>query len=527
MVGGIAPPATTEKEYSGRTTTAVVLACAVAATGGLIFGYDLGISGGVISMDDFLQKFFPIVVVKKKSAHENHYCKYDNQGLQAFTSSLYLAGLVSTLFASYITSRKGRRFTMIAGGLSFLTGSCLNAAAQNLGMLIIGRIMLGVGVGFSNQAVPLYLSEMAPAKLRGGLNVMFQLAVGYGVLSANLINYGTSKLKPWGWRLSLGLAAVPSSMLTFGSLLLSDTPNSLIERGYLKEGQDVLQKIRGVSEVNVEFSDLVEASRLANQVKHPFLNILERRNRPQFAMALFIPLFQQMTGINVITFYAPEFFQAIGFGSSSSLYSAVILGILPIIALKIMIWKVDKWGRRGPFIWGGFLMFICQMSIGSILGFKFTGTSELSKGWAVVTMILMCMYVVGFGCSWGPLGWLVPSEIFPLDIRSASQSINVSIQLFFTFAVAQVFLSMFCHMRYGIFFFFGGWVAIMTIFVYLFLPETKNVPIEQMVHVWQQHWYWKKFSMNNGDVSPDMDGERKVQVKCPYYESYKRVDEIP
>ncbi|KAJ7569624.1 hypothetical protein O6H91_01G086500 [Diphasiastrum complanatum] len=368
---------------------------------------------------------------------------------------------------------------------------------------------------------------MAPAKLRGGLNVMFQLAVGYGVLSANLINYGTSKLKPWGWRLSLGLAAVPSSMLTFGSLLLSDTPNSLIERGYLKEGQDVLQKIRGVSEVNVEFSDLVEASRLANQVKHPFLNILERRNRPQFAMALFIPLFQQMTGINVITFYAPEFFQAIGFGSSSSLYSAVILGILPIIALKIMIWKVDKWGRRGPFIWGGFLMFICQMSIGSILGFKFTGTSELSKGWAVVTMILMCMYVVGFGCSWGPLGWLVPSEIFPLDIRSASQSINVSIQLFFTFAVAQVFLSMFCHMRYGIFFFFGGWVAIMTIFVYLFLPETKNVPIEQMVHVWQQHWYWKKFSMNNGDVSPDMDGERKVQVKCPYYESYKRVDEIP
>ncbi|KAJ7569601.1 hypothetical protein O6H91_01G085600 [Diphasiastrum complanatum] len=448
-----------ERHYAGRTTTLVVVSCIVAAIGGFIFGYDLGISGGVVSMDDFLQKFFPTVYVNKHSPRHNHYCKYDNQGLQAFTSSLYMAGLISTLFISPITRRKGRRFSMFAGGVSYLIGATLNAAAQNLPMLIIGRIMLGVGVGVTNQAVPLYMSEMAPAKLRGGLNIMFQLALNYGVVSANSINYGTSKLKPWGWRLSLGLVALPASILTLSSFVLSETPNSLIERGYPKEGRAVLEKIRGVSEVDVEFKDLVEASRLSGQVKHPFLNILQRRYRPQFVMALLIPFFQQMTGINVLTFYAPEFFQTIGFGSSSSLYSAIVLKALSIVGLKILIWRVDKWGRRRPFIVGGAVMFTCQILIGCILGFKFTGTEELSKSWSIVTFVLMCIYAGGFGWSWGPLGWVIPSEIFPLEIRSA---------------------------------------------------ETTSVPIEQMVHVWEKHWFWKKFVKNKTELMAELMGDKDV-----------------
>ncbi|KAJ7569623.1 hypothetical protein O6H91_01G086400 [Diphasiastrum complanatum] len=492
----------TVKEYAGRTTATVVLSCAVAAIGGLIFGYDLGISGGVISMDGFLKEFFPAVYESKRSVGKNHYCKFQSQGLQVFTSSLYIAGLITTILVSPITRRKGRRFSMIVGGLAYLVGSILNAAAPNLTVLIIGRIILGVGVGITNQAVPLYMSEMAPAKLRGGLGIMFHLAVNYGVVSANSVNYGTSKIKPWGWRISLGLVAVPAVILTVGSLLLSDTPNSLIERGNMKEGRAVLQKIRGTSEVEVEFDDLVEASIVANQVKHPFISILQRRNRPQLVMAFLIPFFQQMSGTNAITFYAPALFQSIGFGSSSSLYAAIVLKLLAIISLKVLVWKVDKWGRRGPFIVGGIIMFICQISIGLIMGFKFSGTSQLSKGWAIVTFLLLCIYSGGFGCSWGPLGWLIPSEIFPLEVRTAGQSIYVSMQLFSTFVIAEVFLSMFCYLKYGTFLFFGGCVAIMTLFVYYFLPETKNVPIEQMVHVWKNHWFWKKF-VSTDDIDKD------------------------
>lgn len=125
---------------------------------------------------------------------------------------------------------------MLIAGISFLVGSIFNAAAQNLTMLIIGRILLGFGVGFANQSVPLYLSEMAPAHLRGGLNILFQLATTIGILVANCINYGTNKMHPNGWRLSLGLAAVPAVLLILGGIFCPETPNSLIERNKRDQG---------------------------------------------------------------------------------------------------------------------------------------------------------------------------------------------------------------------------------------------------------------------------------------------------
>ncbi|XP_024537347.1 sugar transport protein 7 [Selaginella moellendorffii] len=508
MAGGslLAPSlANRQINYKGRTTIPVLLACIAAASGGLIFGYDIGISGGVIAMDDFLIKFFPTVYVRKHAAHENNYCKYDNQGLQAFTSSLYLAALFASFGASYVTSNKGRRPTMLIGGLSFLVGAALNAAAENLAMLIIGRMMLGVGVGFGNQSVPVYLSEMAPPKLRGGLNIMFQQAVNFGILCANLINYGTANLQPWGWRLSLGLAAVPASLLTLAAIFLSDTPNSLIERGHLEQGKSVLQKIRGTPDVEAEFQDLVEASRVASTIKDPFLSIFRRKNRPQLTMAVLIPYFQQVTGINVITFYAPVLFQSIGFHSNASLYSAVITGLMLIIGTGISIFTVDKFGRRVLFLHGGILMFIGQVVTGLVLAFEFNGNEELSRGFAVVILVVTCVYVVSFAWSWGPLGWLVPSEVFALETRSAGQCITVAVNMLFTFAVAQSFLSMFCHFRFGIFLFFAGWVVVMTLFVHFFLPETKKVPIEEMQQEWSKHWYWRRFAQeqeNQDDSKP-------------------------
>lgn len=252
-----------------------------------MFGYDVGISGGVTSMDDFLEKFFHTVYLNKQKAKENAYCKYDNQGLQLFTSSLYLAGLIATFFASYTTRRFGRRPTMLIAGIFFLVGVTFNAAAQDLAMLIVGRLLLGCGVGFANQAVPLFLSEIAPTRIRGGLNILFQLNITIGILFANLVNYGTSKITPWGWRLSLGLAGIPAVLLTVGSIFLVETPNSLIERGHLEDGKHVLKKIRGTNNVDAEFNELVEASRIAATVKHPFRNLLKRG----IGLSLSLPFF--------------------------------------------------------------------------------------------------------------------------------------------------------------------------------------------------------------------------------------------
>ncbi|KAH9324764.1 hypothetical protein KI387_004942, partial [Taxus chinensis] len=201
--------------------------------------------------------------------------------------------------------------------------------------------------------VLVYLSEMAPARLRGGLNIGFQMFITIGILAGNLINYGTDKIiGGWGWRVSLALAAVPAGMMMIGVFGLPDTPNSLIERGHMEKGRAMLERIRGTGDVDAEYHDMVEANEISKTVKHPFRNILQRRYRPQLVMAIAIPLFQQFTGINAIMFYAPILFKTIGFGNDASLMSAVITGVVNVVTTAVSIVTVDRYGRRFLFIEG-------------------------------------------------------------------------------------------------------------------------------------------------------------------------------
>jgi MFS family permease len=214
------------------------------------------------------------------------------------------------------------------------------------------------------QSVPVYLSEMAPAKLRGALNIGFQMAITIGILAANLINYGTAQIKGgWGWRLSLGLAAVPAIMMTVGSLFLPDTPNSILERGHAEKAKQMLRKVRGTDNVDDEFQDLIDATEAAKKVAHPWRNILERRYRPQLVICILVPFFQQLTGINVIMFYAPVLFKTLGFGGNASLISAVITGVVNVLATVVSIFTVDKFGRRLLFLEGGIQMTLCQVCL--------------------------------------------------------------------------------------------------------------------------------------------------------------------
>ncbi|KAF3784686.1 hypothetical protein EJ110_NYTH29750 [Nymphaea thermarum] len=207
-------------------------------------------------------------------------------------------------------------------------------------------------------------------------------------------------------------------------------------------------------------------------------------------MAVAIPFFQQLTGINVIMFYAPLLFKTIGFGSNASLVSTVITGGVNVVATLVSIYSVDKYGRRFLFLVGGIKMFICQGSvcvlifflqviIGIILGHKFglSGKGTLSQ--SEVDLVV-------------PLGWLEPSEIFPLEICSTGQRFNVSVNLLFLIAITQAF---------GLFFFFDGWVLSMTSFIFFLLPEKKNIPIEEMTLVWRKHWFWKRILLaDDGEV---------------------------
>ncbi|XP_047180476.1 sugar transport protein 4-like, partial [Vigna umbellata] len=161
----------------------------------------------------------------------------------------------------------------------------------------------------------------------------------------------------------------------------------------------------------------------------------------------------------------------------------------------VSIFSVDKFGRRILFLEGGIQMLICQLAVGIMIALKFgvSGEGYFTNGEASLLLFFICAYVAAYALSWGPLGWLVPSEICSLEVRSAGQGTNVAVNMLFTFFIAQVFLTMLCHLKFGLFFFFAGFVLIMTIFVALLLPETRNVRIEEMNKVWKSHWFWRKF----------------------------------
>lgn len=211
------------------------------------------------------------------------------------------------------------------------------------------------------QAVPLFLSEIAPVKYRGAVNILFQLLVTVGILIANIVNYLTSKVHPFGWRISLGLAGVPACILFLGSIVITETPTSLIERGKDVAGKNILKKIRGVEDVEAEYEQIKMASDLASQVKHPFKELMKLHSMPQLIIAIMLQVFQQFTGINAIMFYAPVLFQTVGFKNDASLLSAVITGIVNVLSTLVSIVLVDKAGRRKLLLQACVQMFISQV----------------------------------------------------------------------------------------------------------------------------------------------------------------------
>ncbi|OEL21408.1 Hexose carrier protein HEX6 [Dichanthelium oligosanthes] len=235
----------------------------------------------------------------------------------------------------------------------------------------------------------------------------------------------------WGWRVSVVLAAVTAGLLTLGALLLQETPNNLVQQG--KDRRDVeplLQKIRDADvDIGHELDDIVAANAAAAAGEGDGLPriLFERRYRPQLVIAVMIPFFQQVTGINAIAFYAPVLLRTIGMGESAALLSAVaVTGVVGVVSTFASMLTVDRFGRRTLFLVGGLQMLATQVLIGAIMAAKLhddPASGGVSKAWAVL-ILLIAVYVAGFGLSWGPLGWLVPSEIFPLEVRAAGQALR-------------------------------------------------------------------------------------------------------
>ncbi|KAE8704573.1 hypothetical protein F3Y22_tig00110450pilonHSYRG00771 [Hibiscus syriacus] len=344
------------EEFEGRTTVYVIVCAIIAAFGGLMFGYDIGIS------------------------------------------------------ASKVCSKAGRKLTMQIASNIFLLGVALTSAGVNLGMIIFGRIFLGFGIEFANQVVPLFLSEIAPARIRGAFTISFQLFITIGILIANLVNYFASNIHTYGWRISLAIA----------------------------------EKSRASRmSIDDEFDSIVHACEMARQVKDPFRKLIKPVSRSPLVIAICLQVFQQFTGINAIMFYAPVLFQTVGIGNDAALLSSVITGLVNVFSTMVSVYLVDRAGRRVLLLEACDQIFISQVIIGIILQRELKPTGDnLSKGEAILVVIMVCIFVMGF----------------------SGFAFAVSSNMFFTFAIAQAFLSMLCRMQARIFFFFAGWIIIMGVF---------------------------------------------------------------
>ncbi|KAG8368058.1 hypothetical protein BUALT_Bualt15G0005900 [Buddleja alternifolia] len=310
-----------------------------------------------------------------------------------------------------------------------------------------------------------------------------------------------------GWRISLG-GGVSILLIIYSFSLSSETPNSLVEKGRYEEAKALLKRIHGVkANVEVEFNNIVAAMKESRLVQNPWKNLVNKKcYRPQLAMSILIPLFQQFTGISVIIFYGPLLFQTIGFERNASHISAIVIGIAYLLAIVVLIcgsdhrWGSDRWGRRSLFLESGIQMFIFQMAVAVVLiGWRFSDSTTIPSWSTEALVTCIFMYVVAFPWSWGPLGWFYPSEIFPLEVRSAAQNVTIAVNMLAAFIIGQFFLTMFCTMQSGVFIFFAFVVVMMTMYCYIFMPEAKNMPVEEMTKVWRDHWFWRRYMNDTND----------------------------
>ncbi|TVU39440.1 hypothetical protein EJB05_12859, partial [Eragrostis curvula] len=489
------------QDYGGGVTYFVVMICLLAASCGLIFGYSIAVSGGVTQMESFLSKFFPEVLSGMKSTKRDSYCKYNNQLLTAFTSSLFVAGMFSSLVASHVTRRLGRQAVLLMGGMLFLVGSICKTSAINIAMLIIGRMLIGFGLGFTLQAAPLYLSETAPARWRGAFASALVAFLSIGILSATVTNYFADRIPVWGWRVSLGVVAVPSAIITVGAIFVPDTPSSLAMRGFTDRARLVLQRIRGPdADVDAEFKDIVCAVEEARKNNDgAFRRLFSKEYRHYLLIGIAIPVFYELTGMVVMASYSPLLFRTVGFGSQMAILGSVMNGIASLVSTMLATFVVDRTGRRFLFIMGGMGMMLCQVAISWIMACHLGKhqIATMSRGYAMSVLVLVCISTFHLGLSWAPLRLVVPSEMYPMEIRSAGQAMSVSIALCASFIDMQVYITLLCTMKYGVFLFYVAWLLVMTVFVVLFLPETKGMPLETMRSVFSRHWYWRTYVNND------------------------------
>ncbi len=437
----------------------VYVVALVGALGGALFGYDTGaISGAIL----YLKQQFSL-----------------SAGLQEVVTSIALAGAtIGALIGGKLADRYGRRRVIIANAMMFLAGSIGTALAQSVPWLIAGRLFIGSAIGIASFVAPLYLSEMAPAAIRGSLVSLNQVALTGGILVSYLVDYAFAY--PAGWHWMFGLGAVPALALAIGIVLMPASPRWLIMQGRREEARHVLQRIRRAgASVDAELDEI--AGGLTRQ-QGGFAALLRPALRMPLIIGVVLAALQQVTGINTVIYYAPTIFQFAGLGSAEvAIFATIGVGIVNVLATLVAVWLIDRVGRRPLLLVGEAGMMASLIVLGA--GFLWHGQGGLT---AWITAASLMTYVGFFAIGLGPVFWLLISEIYPLRVRGTAMSVATAVNWVINLLVALTFLSLVGLVgRSATFWIYAGFSAAALLFTWLLVPETKGRTLEEIEAHWQ------------------------------------------
>jgi SP family galactose:H+ symporter-like MFS transporter len=439
----------------------VYLAAAFAGLGGLLFGYDTGVISGaeLFFRNDFSLSTFALEII---------------------VSGVLAGAAVGALTGGRLADLFGRRTLLIVTALIFAAGAILCAAASSPGMLIVGRIIVGLGIGLSSSTVPVYISEVSPPDARGWTVSLFQLAITLGILLAYLVDYAFAQMQ--GWRWMFGLALVPAAIFGCGMLFLPESPRWLARRGHNDAARAVLSRIRGTSDVETEFQEIERS--LAEAVEQgAWRDLLNPGLRPALIVGIGLAVFQQVTGINTVIYYAPMIIQSAGISSASgAILTTAGIGVVNVLMTVVSMWLIDRIGRRPLLLTGIAGMIVTLGSLG--WAFHFAGRGPVLSWLAVISMMV---YVASFAISLGPIFWLLIAEIYPLKVRSSAEGLAATFNWISNLIVTLTFLTFVQAMGasrtfwlYGLFA-IGAWV-----FSYHLAPETKGRSLEEIEEFWRK-----------------------------------------
>ena len=470
--GHASPKATAEPSPAGQTVTPwLMVVLAVVLFSGGLFGYDQGVISGALHGIKATFSLSALLV-------------------EVVTSWVTLGALFGALAGGELADRIGRKRTVLIAGAMFTLGALVQALAPDTVILVAGRLIVGAGVGVAAVAAPLYAAELAPTTLRGRFVSAYQLAITAGIFLAYLVDGWLSKSDVWRWM--LGASAVPGLLLFVVALVAPESPRWLMKMGRRSDAAVQLQKIRP----GVDFKPRLDAIAVSLQQdagRASWAEVFHRQWRRPLLIGVGLAVFQQVTGINAIIYYADQIFASAGFVSQSSQTTVTTwaIGGVNVLATLIAIAFIDRLGRRKLLLAGLLGMGVSLTVVG--IAFRFIGTEPAGtaaaapSGAGIVTLLALVAFIVCFAFSMGPVVWTVINEVFPGHIRGRAVAVATAANWGSAFLVGQCFLSIIGVIGNSLnFWLFALFCGLGWIWIYRAVPETKGQTLEQIQQLWNE-----------------------------------------